>query len=204
MSNSRKRVVISDHAADANASASFVVEAIVILVMITLSNTRLGVPLHKLNLIEVGQIGLWHATSIFSEPIYGWFLSSNAIFLYLPYNLHNVIAWIKNKPFLPEWGSNLYIGTIMPVFLYWIAEMYLNFQYNNGLGNIHSQQTSPWEALARDPWWIFTSDNLINIIKREYGLGVAELVRASPRFGNLTHITFPSLYTCGCRGHTEK
>lgn len=82
---------------------------------------------------------------------------------------HNVITWIKIKPFLPRWGSLLYIGTVILVFPYWISEMYLNFQYNNDLGNTHFQQTRPWEALARDPWWIFTSGSLIYIIKREYG-----------------------------------
>lgn len=131
-------------------------------------------------------MALWHGTFIFfADPVYGWYLSSTAVFLYLSYNLHNVITWMKNKPFLPKWGSLLYIGTIILAFPYWIAEMYFNFEYNNDLGSSHFRQTRPWETLARDPWWIFTSCSLIYIIKREYELGVFELIRASPRFGIL-------------------
>ena len=37
----------------------------------------------------------------------------------------------------------------------------------------------------RDPWWIFTTIDLIYIIKREYKFGLIELIRASPRFGVL-------------------
>jgi hypothetical protein len=131
-------------------------------------------------------MALWHGTYIFfSSPVYGWYTSSTAALLYLSYNLHNVINWIKNKPFLPRWGSYCYIGTIFLAFPYWISEMYLNFQYFNNLGNFHFRQTRPWEALVRDPWWIFTSCSLIYVIKRSYGLGVIELIRASPRFGVL-------------------
>ncbi|KAI9894704.1 MAG: hypothetical protein M1814_002060 [Vezdaea aestivalis] len=92
---------------------------------------------------------------------------------------------MKNKPFLGKWGSRLYIGTVILVFPYWIAEMYLNFQYFNSLGNEHFTRLRPWEALARDPWWIFTTCNLIYVIKRDYNLSLVELVRASPRFGLL-------------------
>ena len=118
------------------------------------------------------------------DPTYSWYLSSTATFLYLSYNLHNVVAWMKTKPFLPRWGSLLYIGTILLVFPYWVAEMYFNFAYFN-LGDQYFQRTRPWEALARDPWWLFTSCFLIYVIKRDYDLGVVELIRASPRFAIL-------------------
>ena len=43
--------------------------------------------------------------------------------------------------------------------------------------------TRPYEALFRDPWWIFTSANLFWNIKKTYGFGILELIRVSPRFG---------------------
>jgi hypothetical protein len=45
--------------------------------------------------------------------------------------------------------------------------------------------TRPWEALFRDPWWIFTVTNLFWVIKTQYDFTFVELVRVSPRFGVL-------------------
>jgi hypothetical protein len=36
---------------------------------------------------------------------------------------------------------------------------------------------------SSDPWWVFTTCHLFYIIKREYNLGILELVTVSPRFG---------------------
>ncbi|KAI9760950.1 MAG: hypothetical protein M4579_001326 [Chaenotheca gracillima] len=174
-------------------SQGFMVGGLIVLIMITIANMRAHVLLHKLILLEL-IMALGHGTFIFCpDPYYGWYLSSTAIFLYLSWYLHNIVAWIKNKPFLPRWGSRLYIGSVMFIFPYWISEMYLNFNYFNGLGNDSFIRTRPWEALARDPWWIFTTCDLIYIIKREYNFGLFELIRASPRFGVLIISMFLSI-----------
>lgn len=63
--------------------------------------------------------------------------------------------------------------------------MYLNFSYNNDLGNQHFRQVRPWEALFREPWWIFTTLYLVYIIKRCYNLSLFKLITRNPRFGML-------------------
>lgn len=45
--------------------------------------------------------------------------------------------------------------------------------------------TRPWEALFRDPWWIFTVLSLFYNIKSRYEFGYIELMRVSPRFAIL-------------------
>lgn len=68
-----------------------------------------------------------HGTFIFPEPpVYNWYLSSTAIFLNISWSLHNVIAWIKNKPFLTRWGSIFYISTVIMVQPYWVLEIVAN------------------------------------------------------------------------------
>lgn len=127
-----------------------------------------------------------HGTFILvSPPVLGWYLSSTATLLYLSYNLHNVINWIKVKPFLPLWASILYIGTVALVFPFWVAEMYLNFAYINNLGTDYFRHTRAWEAFCREPWWIFTSIYLVVVIERSYDCGIRGLVKTSTRFGVL-------------------
>lgn len=121
----------------------------------------------------------------FNTLILQRYLSSTVILLFTSYQMHNVVAWMKIKPFLPKWGVKVYICTLIAVQPYWIAELYLNFEYFNDLGNRHSSNTRPWEALARDPWWIFTTCRLIYDIKRGYFHKLIDLIRISPRFGIL-------------------
>lgn len=45
--------------------------------------------------------------------------------------------------------------------------------------------TRPFEALFRDPWWVFTICSLFWNIKSRYEFGYLELIRVSPRFGVL-------------------
>jgi len=45
--------------------------------------------------------------------------------------------------------------------------------------------TRPYEAVFRDPWWVFTTINLIWQIKTKYDFGMIELFRVSPRFAIL-------------------
>lgn len=123
----------------------------------------------------------------------GWYLSSTAVLLYLSYNMHNVVNWIKIKPFLPRWGSRLYIGTVALAFPFWVAEMVLNFYENNNLGSRAFDRLRPWEALARDPWWLFTSCGLIYVIQHKYELSIVQLIRSSPRLCILLVAMFFSL-----------
>lgn len=117
-------------------------------------------------------------------PVYNWYLSVTAIFLNCSWSLHNVIAWMKNKPFLSKRGSWLYIGTVVLVQPYWILEIVANFLYFSDTSRLFTK-TRPYEALFRDPWWIFTACSLFYNIKSRYEFGFLELIRVSPRFGVL-------------------
>jgi hypothetical protein len=151
---------------------------------ITVSNMRRGVLLHKLILIEL-IFGMPHGTFIFPKPpAYGWYLSVTAIFLNTSWVMHNIIAWIKNKPFLSKRVSYFYIGTVLLSIPYWILEIYANFTFFNNINNLF-HYTRPYEAIFRDPWWIFTVCNLFWNIVRRYEFSLIELIRVSPRFGVL-------------------
>ncbi|KAK3074419.1 hypothetical protein LTR53_003150 [Teratosphaeriaceae sp. CCFEE 6253] len=183
----------------------YMIGSLVIMACVAFSNMRRGVLLHKLILIEVrlggdimkgedgqadwgwGQLcfGMFHGTFIFTEPpVYNWYLSITAIFLNVSWSLHNIIAWLKNRPFLPPWGSRLYIATVVLVQPYWVLEIVANFLYFSDRSALFTH-TRPYEALARDPWWIFTVLNLLYNIRSRYDFGYLELTRVSPRFAVL-------------------
>lgn len=127
---------------------------------------------------------MWHGTFIFVEdPAYGWYLSATATLLFISYFLHNVVSWLKIKPFLPDWGSRLFIISLLCVQPFWVAEAWSNFSYFNFLGSDVNVRMRPWEALLRDPWWIFTTWKLIDAIKKTYGFKLWALVRINRRFG---------------------
>ncbi|KAF1363894.1 hypothetical protein EJ07DRAFT_101433 [Lizonia empirigonia] len=154
----------------------YLVGSLVIMGFITLANMRRGVLLHKLIM------GLWQGFYLFfNSPVHAWWLSVSAIFLNASWSLHNVIAWMKIKPFLSKPVSYLYIGSIILVQPYWVAEIYANFAYFHGVNTIFLR-TRPWEALCRDPWWIITTVYLFWIIKTQYEMGLKEILRISPRF----------------------
>lgn len=142
-----------------------------------------------------------HGTFIFpGEPAYGWYLSVSAIGLNISWSLHNVIAWMKNRPFFSKRVSMFYIITVLLVQPYWVVEIYANFTYFNNINKIF-ETTRPLEPIFRyflihpfasyvhqltlpsDPWWVFTTVSLFYTIKREYNFGIIELVTVSPRFG---------------------
>lgn len=105
----------------------------------------LGLTSHRLQLI----LGIWHGFFIFLEnPAYSWWLSVSAIFLNTSWSLHNVIAWIKLKPFLTKMGSLVFICTVIVVQPYWVVEIYANFAYFHDQNTIFLK-TRPWEALMR-------------------------------------------------------
>lgn len=127
-------------------------------------------------------MGLWQGFYLFfNSPVHAWWLSVSAIFLNASWSLHNVIAWMKIKPFLSKPASYLFIGTVILVQPYWVAEIYANFAYFHGANTIFLR-TRPWEALCRDPWWIITTVYLFWIIKTQYEMGLKEILRISPRF----------------------
>lgn len=170
----------------------YMVGSLIIMACLTIANMRRHVLLHKLIVIEL-IFGTFHGTFIFTKaPVYNWYLSTTAIFLNISWSLHNVIAWMKNKPFLGRKASMFYIGTVILVQPYWIIEIVANFLYFSSENNLFIY-TRPYEALFRDPWWIFTACNLIYNIKSKYDFGYWELVRVSPRFGVLLFAMFLSI-----------
>ncbi|KAH6873882.1 hypothetical protein B0T10DRAFT_416006 [Thelonectria olida] len=166
-------------------SQGFMVGALVIMAAITLANMRRGVLLHKLILIELVLALPNGYFTFFEPPVWGWYLSSTAVLLITSWTMHNIIAWMKNKPFLPPRGNLIYIGTIILAQPYWVLELYANFTYYNGINSRLFVSTRPFEALCRDPWWVFTTANLFWNVKYRYEFGFIEIVRVSPRFGIL-------------------
>ncbi|KAL5401019.1 hypothetical protein PMIN03_011892 [Paraphaeosphaeria minitans] len=108
------------------------------------------------------------------------------------WSLHNVIAWIKVTPFLPRRGSQLFIGTLILAQPFWILEIYANFAYFHGVSDLFLN-TRPWEALCRDPWWLFAAGVLFWKIKTQYDMSFKEIVGISPRFGIMMLAAFLSV-----------
>jgi hypothetical protein len=128
-------------------------------------------------------MGIWQGFWLFfPSPVHAWWLSVAAIFLNASWSLHNVIAWMKIKPFLSKSVSYAFIGTVILAQPYWILEIYANFAYFHGVNELFLD-TRPYEALCRDPWWILTTVYLFWVIKTQYEMTIKEIVRISPRFG---------------------
>lgn len=127
-------------------------------------------------------LGLWQGFWLFfKSPVHAWWLSAAAILLNASWSLHNVIAWMKIKPFLSKTVSRIFIGTVILAQPYWVLEIYANFAYFHGVNDLFLR-TRPWEALCRDPWWILTTVYLFWVIKKQYEMTVKEIIRISPRF----------------------
>ncbi|KAH1995156.1 hypothetical protein KXV33_001945 [Aspergillus fumigatus] len=136
-------------------------------------------------LSQLGQLllAIPHGIFIFQKPpVYGWYLSVSAVGLNVSWSLHNVIAWMKSKPFYSRNVSMAYIASVVAVQPYWLLEIYANFAYFNNINRVF-EVTRPMEPFFRDPWWIFTTCSLFYTIKRGYSFGIVELVTVSPRFG---------------------
>ncbi|KAL6707031.1 hypothetical protein ACN47E_004783 [Coniothyrium glycines] len=178
----------------------FMFGALMIMSFITLANMRRGVLLHKvciplqsthrsltvllLILLEL-ILGFWQGFWLFfKSPVHAWWLSVAAIFLNASWSLHNVIAWLKIKPFLSKPVSYLFIGTVILAQPYWVLEIYANFAYFHGVNTLFLR-TRPWEALCRDPWWLLTTIYLFWVIKTQYEMTIKEIIRISPRFGTM-------------------
>jgi hypothetical protein len=93
------------------------------------------------------------------------------------------VSWLKIRPFLPLWASRLFIISLVCVQPFWVVEAWSNFEYFNNLGSKANIRTRPWEALLRDPWWVFTTVKLVLAIKKTYGFKVWTLICINRRFG---------------------
>ena len=90
---------------------------------------------------------------------YGWYLSSTATLLYISYWLHNLVAWLKIRPFFK--GTNAIFSAKMSKIITWIYLITLglsivpltfqivnNFLYFNNIGYWYPQ-FRPYETLMR-------------------------------------------------------
>ncbi|QDS74103.1 hypothetical protein FKW77_009722 [Venturia effusa] len=173
----------------------FMFGALLIMSCITISNMRRGVLLHKLILLEL-LLAMTHGTfCFFSFDGYGYYLSSTAALLYLSYFTHNVVAWMKIKPFFSgpqasfrpcicQWVKRIYIGTLALTFPVLAFEIYNNFRFFNNQSELY-KDARPYEPLMRDPWWIFSCGVLLHVTRKAFSLKIFTLVRKSPRFGIL-------------------
>lgn len=141
-------------------------------------------------------LAMTHGTfCFFSFEGYGYYLSSTAALLYLSYFTHNVVSYMKIKPFFsgPQasfrssiclWVRRIYLGTLALTFPALIFEIYNNFQYFNNKSELY-RKVRPYEPLMRDPWWIFSCGVLLHVTRKAFSLKIFTLVRKSPRFGIL-------------------
>jgi hypothetical protein len=191
-------------------SQGLLVGSLLIMAFITLANMRRRVLLHKLILLEL-LLAMSHGTFCFmSFHGYGWYLSSTAMLLYCSWFIHNLVAWLKIKPFIVsdsaggslfpattgKWIRYVYLGTLCCTIPPIILQITDNFRFFNNLGNLYVR-VRPYEPLFRDPWWIFTCLVLFHVVSKCYGTGVLELVKRSPRFGILLGaISAAIVFTC--------
>ena len=140
-------------------SEGFMVGALVIMACTTIANIRRKVLLHKLILLEQS-LALWQGTFCFMAfPGYGWYLSSTAALLYCSWIIHNVVAWLKVRPFFREsqpvfpvkvsrHASSIYIGTLLCTIPPITFQIYNNFLFFNGRHGLYPR-VRPYEALFR-------------------------------------------------------
>lgn len=124
---------------------------------------------------------------------YGYYLSVTAALLYCSYFTHNVVAWLKIKPFFTgqqpffgpkysKWVCRVYLITLGMTIPVLIFEIYNNFRFFNNFSRLYAT-VRPYEPLMRDPWWIFSCFTLFHVIKKSYSLKLLGLIQRSPRFG---------------------
>jgi len=124
---------------------------------------------------------------------YGYYLSSTAALLYCSYFTHNVVAWMKIKPFFTgdhpsfsprycKWVRWIFLTTLAITVPALIFEISNNFRFFNNCSALY-QTVRPYEPLMRDPWWIFSCLTLFHVIRKSYSLEFFKLIGRSPRFG---------------------
>ena len=142
-----------------------------------------------------------HGTFCFmSFKGYGWYLSSTATLLYSSYFIHNVVAWLKIRPFFrglqpvfsatyTTWVPRIYLSTLALSVPALIFDIYNNFRYFNNISRLFAR-VRPYEPFFRDPWWIFSCITLLQVIKKSYSMGIWSLCKKSPRFGIMLSAMF--------------
>lgn len=137
-------------------SQGFMVGALIIMACITVANMR-GVILHKLILTEQ-LLAMSHGTFCFMAfNGYGWYLSATATLLYCSWVIHNIVAWLKIRPFFndgqfspktSQWVKRIYLGslacTVPPI----ILQIFDNFRFFNNINNLYVS-VRPYEPLMR-------------------------------------------------------
>ncbi|OQV02007.1 hypothetical protein CLAIMM_07266 [Cladophialophora immunda] len=133
-------------------SEGFMVGALVIMACITVANMRRGVLLHKLILVEQ-LAALSHGTFCFMGfRGYGWYLSSTATLLYISWIVHNIVAWMKIKPFFmdsrsmfkPEtgkWVRRIYLGTLALTVPFICWQISNNFRFFNNINDFYVKRS---------------------------------------------------------------
>ncbi len=130
------------------------------------------------------------------------YLSSTCILLYMSYTLHNIIGWMKSRPFLSRRGSLLYIGTVLLVQPYWILEIVTNAGTRlvfrpRGLTSLikvpvlrQKESTLPAEATMGS----FGARSLVGIYCRQFVLEhqTAGRVQLTPTRASITAIRHPA------------
>ena len=102
-----------------------------------------------------------HGTFCFmSFDGYGWYLSSTAALLYFSWIVHNLVAWLKIKPFLTRRASKTFIGTLCLTIAPTLLQIVNNFLFFN---NIRDQyvRVRPFEVLMR---LVNTSASAIHVL----------------------------------------
>ncbi|RMZ86219.1 hypothetical protein DV737_g155, partial [Chaetothyriales sp. CBS 132003] len=86
---------------------------------------------------------------------YGWYLSGTATLLYLSWIVHNLVAWMKIKPFFTDKGSmfkretgiwvrNIYLSTLALTVPVNIFQIFNNFRFFNNINDL----INPWWKLS--------------------------------------------------------
>lgn len=176
-------------------SQGCLVGALMIMSCVTVANMRRGILLHKLILLEVRPsilshlvpgfltflalqllLAITHGTFCFmSFEGAGWYLSSTAALLYSSYFLHNIIAWIKIRPFILDprvlFGPKtakivtwVYLTTLAMTIPPMILHMVDNFLFFNNISDLY-RKIRPAESLFKSvhfPCWTTPSPSSSN------------------------------------------
>jgi len=90
---------------------------------------------------------------------YGWYLSSTATLLYCSWIVHNVVAWMKIRPFFTDsksmfkpstgkWVRRIYLGTLVCTIPPIVLQIYDNFRFFNNISDFYVK-VRPYEPLMR-------------------------------------------------------
>ena len=105
-------------------------------------------------------LAIMHGTFCFmSFPGYGWYLSSTATLLYCSWFVHNIVAWMKVKPFFDDprslFSSNagkivgrIYLVTLAMTVPPILLQIVCNFLYFNNIYDLYTA-VRPTEPVFR-------------------------------------------------------